>query len=134
MNPDRFFVLSLDVAQILAPVSSGLLAAGAPASDGPNGDGGDFAALLSALAGVLGANSLAPAAGDPAATARGTAKAASAQAGAESPSPFLAVADAGGQQALGALSEPDTRDLQLSKESFFGYLVECFRKTRKTIF
>jgi hypothetical protein len=99
VNPDRFFVLSLDVAQILAPVSSGLLAAGAPASDGPNGDGGDFAALLSALAGVLGANPLAPAAGDPAATARGTAKAASAQAGAESP--FIAVADAGGLQARG---------------------------------
>jgi hypothetical protein len=113
VNPDRFFVLSLDVAQILAPVSSGLLAAGAPASDGPNGDGGDFAALLSALAGVLGANPLAPAAGDPAATARGTAKGASAQAGAESPSPFIAVADAGGLQVPGALSEPDTRDLQL---------------------
>ena len=70
MNPDRFFVLTLDVAQVLAPVSSGLLAAGAPASDGANGDGGDFAALLTALAGVLGANRLTPAAVSPHATAQ----------------------------------------------------------------
>ena len=113
MNPDRFFVLSLDVAQILAPVSSGLLAAGAPASDGPNGDGGDFAALLSALAGVLSANPLAPAAGSPAATAQVATRAAPTQAGADSNSPFLAVANPDERQGLGAPTKSDTRDFQL---------------------
>lgn len=113
MNPDRFFVLTLDVAQVLAPVSSGLLAAGAPASDGANGDGGDFAALLTALAGVLGANRLTPAAVSPNATAQVATKSASFQAETESPSPFLAVADASGLQALGAPIQPDTGGLRL---------------------
>ena len=113
MNPDRFFVLSLDVAQILAPVSSGLLAAGAPVSDGPNGDGGDFAALLSALAGVLSANPPAPAAGSPAATAQVATRAAPTQAGADSNSPFLAVANPDERQGLGAPTKSDTRDFQL---------------------
>jgi len=105
--------LTLDVAQILAPVSSGLLAAGAPASDGANGDGGDFAALLTALAGVLGANRPTPAAVNPTATAQVATKSASNPAEAESPSPFLAVADAGGLQALSAPIQPDTGGLQL---------------------
>ena len=112
--------MTLDVAQVLSPVSSGLLAAGAPASDGPNGDGGDFAALLSALAGVLSANPLTPAAGSPAATAQVATKAASNQAGADSTSAVLvvadtglAVADPGEPQALGALTKRDTRDFQL---------------------
>ena len=113
MNPDRFFVLTLDVAQTLAPVSSGLLAAGAPASDGANGDGGDFAALLSALAGVLSANPLTPAPGGPASAAQVATKAASTQAGAESPSPFLTIPDPGEPQALRALTKSDTGDLQL---------------------
>jgi Meckel syndrome type 1 protein len=105
--------LTLDVAQILAPVSSGLVAAGAPASDGTNSDGGDFAALLTALAGVLGANRLTPAAVSPNATAQVATKSASFQAETESPSPFLAVADAGGLQALGAPIPTDTGGLQL---------------------
>ena len=105
--------MTLDVAQILAPVSSGLVAAGAPASDGTNSDGGDFAALLTALAGVLGANRLTPAAVSPNATAQVATKSASFQAETESPSPFLAVADAGGLQALGAPIPTDTGGLQL---------------------
>ncbi len=113
MNPDRFFVLTLDVAQVLAPVSSGLLAAGAPASDGANGDGGDFAALLTALAGVLGANRLTPAAVSPHATAQVATKSAPNPAGNESSSAFLAVADAGGLQALTAPIESDAGGLQL---------------------
>jgi len=113
VNPDRFFVVSLDVAQILAPVSSGLLAAGAPASDGLNGDGGDFAALLSALAGVLSANPLPPAAGGPAATAQVATKTPPTQTGAEAPSPFLTTADPGEPQGLEALVKPDARDFQL---------------------
>ena len=113
MNPDRFFVLTLDVAQVLAPVSSGLLAAGAPASDGANGDGGDFAALLTALAGVLGANRLTPAAVSPNATAQVATKSALNPAGNESSSPFLAVADAGGLQALTAPIESDAGGLLL---------------------
>ena len=105
--------MTLDVAQILAPVSSGLLAAGAPASDGANSDGGDFAALLTALAGVLGANRLTPAAVSPTATAQVATKSASNPAGNESSSPFLAVADADGLQALSAPIQPDTGGLQL---------------------
>lgn len=46
-------VLSLDAAQILAPVTTGLLPAAAPSPAGEASVGGDFAALLESLAGVL---------------------------------------------------------------------------------
>lgn len=46
-------VLSLDAAQILAPVTTGLLPAAAPSPAGEASGGGDFAALLESLAGVL---------------------------------------------------------------------------------
>lgn len=53
MNPARFFVLSLEAAQILAPVTTGLPPAGSPSPAGEASGGGDFAALLENLASIL---------------------------------------------------------------------------------
>ncbi len=53
VNPAWFLALSLDAAQILAPVAPGPFPAAAPSPAGDAPEGGDFAALLGSLAGAL---------------------------------------------------------------------------------